>query len=138
MVWWCFILDLRCLIFILTLLRTFFFHFKKDFLGNLVFFDKSEQLLSIAELMLLNVLSIFKMRGSLLPWASSIWNGQLYTSLHKLYSSYLVLLSKFIATVYSWGDLFLAVILLEAYRFVSIMSSINEYKWSKCHCYYYF
>ena len=42
------------------------------------------------------------------------------------------LLSKYMGKVDLGGDLFLTVIVLEAYSFVSLMSSINEYKWSKC------
>lgn len=41
------------------------------------------------------------------------------------------LLLKFIGKVYLGRDLFLIVLVLEAYSF-SISSSINECKWSKC------
>ena len=42
------------------------------------------------------------------------------------------LLSKYMGKVDLGRDLFLAVIVSEAYSFLSLMSSINEYKWSKC------
>lgn len=42
-------------------------------------------------------------------------------------------MSKYIGKEYLGGDLFLIVLCqYEEYSYVSIMSSINEYKWSKC------